>query len=163
MIYTTSDFHAFHKSILNSREQFKSMPEMNIYIINNINNIVNDSDELYILGDVEKDAQYSEKCWFLSSLKGKKTIITGNHDANDGDRLMDDGIIVNYCDSCIVHYKGIEFVLTHRPVEVKKGQINIHGHLHSKKAKIDLQHYDCGIDANDYKPVSIEEIYKIMY
>jgi len=48
--------------------------------------------------------------------------------------------------------------------DMELGTIHLHGHIHSnkdynqKQKENGLLRYDVGIDANDFKPVSVEEI-----
>lgn len=67
------------------------------------------------------------------------------------------------------------FTVTHMPQEDFVGSFNIHGHLHTpkdiellkdkcrdyslmKKYSEDGKHHDCGVDRNNYRPVSLVEI-----
>lgn len=52
-IYFTADLHLGHKNIIEySNRPFHSIQEMDDCLINNWNNTINDSDEIYILGDL---------------------------------------------------------------------------------------------------------------
>lgn len=49
------------------------------------------------------------------------------------------------------------------------GSLHLHGHIHSKGDEYNLdmresgiRHYDVGVDANNYEPVSLEEILKYL-
>lgn len=81
-----SDLHIYHKNVLNCEgssnfdgRPFKTFDEMNDTILKNWNSVVNNGDNVYILGDI---------CWkenddaiaFISQLKGNLYAIKGNHD-----------------------------------------------------------------------------------
>ena len=61
-----------------------------------------------------------------------------------------------------------KFVLFHYPIaewaDYYKGAIHLHGHQHNtpayniQQAEAGIRRYDVGVDANDFKPVSIDAI-----
>lgn len=109
-------------------------------IIDNWNRTVTNGDNVYIIGDIgrignNKDNEYLCKC--ISVLKGKKTLILGNHD----DELKDVRLRQLFVEICerkeiIDNYNGIshKLVLYHYPevfwANQHKGSILIYGHLH---------------------------------
>ena len=77
-----ADCHFFHQSLLNSMDMrpFTSVEEMNETMIERWNSKVKTHDEVYILGDFSMGSvEESEK--ILMRLKGKLTLIVGNHDS----------------------------------------------------------------------------------
>lgn len=80
MKYYTSDIHFGHNKIINfEKRPFKSVEEMDNTIINNWNNKIKPTDEVYILGDFTfyKGEKTNE---ILRQLNGSKYLIIGNHD-----------------------------------------------------------------------------------
>jgi calcineurin-like phosphoesterase family protein len=79
--YFTSDFHWYHTNILsyNPNRNCFSIEEMNNKIINNINDLVKENDELWVIGDLSMAIRPIE---VLSSLIICKNLflISGNHD-----------------------------------------------------------------------------------
>jgi calcineurin-like phosphoesterase family protein len=80
MIYFTADLHLGHKNIIKYCERpFNDVHEMNKSILDNINNIVNFDDELYILGDF--CFRGKNPIEYRSRINCQKVhIILGNHD-----------------------------------------------------------------------------------
>lgn len=133
-----SDMHFGHAKILKyDKRPFNTVGECDKAIINNWNRRVGKNDTVYILGDIswydaEKTAQ------ILESLKGKKYLITGNH---DGLLIHDKGIIKQF--SGIQSYKEIaldqgktRIILCHYPIPCFKnhyypGWYHLYGHVHS--------------------------------
>lgn len=57
--------------------------EHDILLLNNWNSIVNNNDDIYILGDIGRLGNNKENSYvasIISQLKGKKHLIIGNHD-----------------------------------------------------------------------------------
>ena len=112
-----------------------------------INSKVGKKDTLIILGDVG-DIECAKK------LKGYKILIAGNHDAG----------LTNYKDVFNEVYGGALFigekiVLSHEPINIPFA-LNIHGHVHDKKAKTDKQHINVCSDVINYTPINFNQLMK---
>ena len=112
-----------------------------------INSKVGKKDTLIILGDVG-DIECAKK------LKGYKILIAGNHDAG----------LTNYKDVFNEVYGGALFigekiVLSHEPINIPFA-LNIHGHVHDKRAKTDKQHINVCSDVINYTPVNFNQLMK---
>lgn len=161
MIYFTSDLHFDHAKIIEyCKRPFDSVEEMNKTIVENINSVVTDKDTLYILGDI----CFSKRTtYFLEQINGRKIIIMGNHD-NDNDMLeASRKNIIDWRKSyCEFKYYKKRFILFHYPIEFWNkgfyGSIHLHGHSHNSKPLTVKNRIDVGVDAWNYKPVSIDEI-----
>lgn len=174
MIYFTSDLHFQHnKEFLYKSRGFNSINEHDQTIINNWNNIVNDNDDVYILGDLMLgNIEFAIK--ELSQLKGKIHIIIGNHDTNNYINkyklLLKNVVDINYV--VILKYNGFKFYLSHYPTItttlitckdlLSQNLINLYGHTHQKNNfyKDNLFMYHVGLDSHDNKLISIDEIIK---
>lgn len=170
MIYFTSDLHFHHENIIPScHRPFRNAEDMNEKLIRNWNEVVRPEDEVYILGDVTlKGADAAYEC--LSQLCGKKYLVRGNHDSFVTKRTWEPYAftfewVKDYAE---LDVHGISFVLCHYPFlewnHMYRGAIHLHGHQHNgpsynegQKAQ-GIRRYDAGVDANDYRPVSVEEI-----
>lgn len=168
MIYFTADLHFSHEKIIkHTNRPFHTVDEMNKRMIKNWNNIVSPQDEVYILGDFTMKGGIIANL-YLQSLNGTKYLIRGNHDNFIEDKAFDKGLFQWIKDYHEVEYMNYKFVLFHYPIlEWNKeghGSIHLHGHIHSdisynlKMIKDQVKRYDVGVDANDYTPISIEEI-----
>lgn len=112
-----------------------------------INSKVGKKDTLIILGDVG-DIECAKK------LKGYKILIAGNHDAG----------LTNYKDVFNEVYGGALFigekiVLSHEPINIPFA-LNIHGHVHDKRAKTDKQHINVCSDVINYTPINFNQLMK---
>lgn len=90
-LWFTSDLHLGHKNVIKFCDRpFADVKEMSEKIIENWNNIVNDDDIVFILGDVFwfNDSQTIKK--ILNRLKGIIYIIPGNHDDFSSYHRVDD-------------------------------------------------------------------------
>ena len=157
-IFFTSDSHFFHyNSIRHSNRPYSDVQEMNRTLVDNWNKRVRQEDIVYHLGDF---------CWkglsqtkgILSQLKGKVTLITGNHDKES---------VVKAGFKEVTSYKvikpgGSHIVLFHFPIEVwdrkHYGSIHLHGHSHGTKNSEGLLRMDVGVDCNNYAPIALEEV-----
>ena len=75
-----SDLHLGHTNVIKfDNRPFESLEEMHKTIITNWNEVTNQNDTVYILGDFcwETEAGWEK---YLKELSGKKVLIRGNHD-----------------------------------------------------------------------------------
>lgn len=172
MIYFTSDLHLNHGRIIElANRPFESVEEMNDTIIANINDMVGKDDTLWILGDVcmgmtkTQDAQK-----LLDTLVCKDVhLVMGNHDPRKRrDELLAAGFatVSDYEELRIGSHKAA--VLCHYPLMSwngsARGSYMLHGHIHASASYNDgnrdagIRRYDVGVDANGYRPVSLEHI-----
>jgi calcineurin-like phosphoesterase family protein len=132
---------------------------MNETIISNCNSIVGPEDTVWHLGDFahiwKNDTSYID---ILKRLNGEIYLILGNHD----NRIDKSLFKAWYKETSIIHnVDGINrgwIKMTHKPTQVfDEFPIYLHGHTH--RILPDTHNvYDVGIDNNDFKPISIEEI-----
>lgn len=164
MIYLTSDLHFGHKNIIKlTNRPFSDVEKMNETLIKNWNNTIKPQDTIYILGDLCFKMTLEESHKIIQRLNGKKILIRGNHD-----KQYDEGLFQDICDYKELKYNKQLFILSHYPFEewnhFFSGAIHLHGHQHNHsdynyKMKLKgLKRYDVGVDANQFKPVNIEEI-----
>ena len=168
MIYFTSDLHFYHDNVIKfANRPYKSHEDMNKGLIRNWNDIVNATDEVYILGDVTmKGPEFAEEV--LYQLKGKKYLIKGNHDHFAKAKTFHTEIFEEICDYKEITALNTRFVLFHYPILEWNGffrnSIMLHGHQHNHEdynynnLKNGIMRYDVGVDANFMKPVSAEQI-----
>lgn len=188
MIYFTSDLHLGHDNAVEFKNRmFSSVEEMNQTLIQNINGTVSPEDELWILGDFSYKISREEVRKLRKQILCKKVhLIYGNHDKDySSDHIFQSvqhykELKTDYGRVVLFHYPILEWSAAHY------GSIHLHGHIHStgeynaenlkKKfsdrisyghaAKIEdlnLRIYDVGVDANDYRPISLERIAELMH
>lgn len=79
-IFYISDTHFGHKNCIKfDNRPFETVEEMDQTLIDNWNKKVSDEDTVYIIGDfIYRSGNTFE--WYLKQLKGKKILVSGNHD-----------------------------------------------------------------------------------
>ena len=187
MVYFTSDLHLGHESSIEFTDRpFSNVDEMNEKLIQNINDTVGVRDELWILGDFAYKVDREKVREFRNSIRCKSVhLVNGNHDKD----YSQDHIFQSVQDykelktpygRCILfHYPILEWNAAHY------GSVHLHGHIHStgdyntqnlmkkyrdrfpeghkeNNAGLGLRIYDVGVDANDYRPISLEHIAMLM-
>ena len=96
-------------------------------------------------------------------MNGKKILCKGNHDKKYNEELF-----AGINDFLEISIHGVNLSLMHYPMmswpKSRHGSLHLHGHIHSKgdynlqQKKEGILRYDVGVDANDYYPVSIEQV-----
>lgn len=163
-----SDPHYYHNNIVKF-ENFDGTPVrpwddatvMTDEMIEWYNELVDEGDRVYILGDVAFSATHMRNS--VSRLKGRKALVKGNHDPNNHrgmyQELFDD--IRGY-----VIMKGV--VMSHIPIHphcMGRWQLNIHGHLHNNTIKVkenwateDDRYYNACVERTNFRPKLLDEI-----
>ncbi len=170
-IYLTSDIHFGDEQIIRYiKRPFMDAFEMDEIILNNINHTVMQDDILYILGDFASDCVYGDRyANYVERINCKNVyLIRGNHDYAMT-RSYQESMFKKVIDYTEIFYKDVIFCLSHYPFECWNeqplGSIMCHGHIHSKGRynEINQWHrirkFDVGMDANHYRPVSLDYIY----
>lgn len=170
-IYLTSDLHLGHdKPFVYEARGFRNICEHDDAIVKNWNEIISFDDDVYVLGDLmlgKNDAGISR----IKSLNGKLHIIIGNHDTRQRIELYKQLYNVESVDYVtLLKYNNTTFYLSHyqtitsQPEFAKptyeKNIINLHGHTHQTNPITNKYTYNVGVDANDMRPISIDEVIK---
>ena len=169
-----SDPHFYHRNIVKftNYDGTKVRPwdcaeQMTEDMIRMYNELVDDNDRVYILGDVAFKNSDMHKA--VGRLKGRKVLVPGNHEPTKMRQyfdLFDDvrGYVVK---------KG--FIMSHIPIHpdsMGRWKLNIHGHLHNNtiKKKIkkmwgtyevsDDRYYCACVERTDFKPKLLDDILK---
>jgi calcineurin-like phosphoesterase family protein len=156
MDFVFSDPHFGHERLMKAgRPEFKTIEEMHNTIVKNYNRaIVDDNTKVYWLGDLG-DKEFIEE--FVPKMRGYKILILGNHDK------FNKSFYRKYFNE--VHETGIwwsrRILLSHHPLPVEKGFINIHGHTHLIDVETG-QHFNVCVERTEYKPVGMKKFEKIL-
>jgi len=131
---------------------------MNKYIIKRYNEIVNDDDTVYHLGDFTMAGPNRKHGieLFVRKLKGTKIIVLGNHDKLRALDYVDIGFQSAHT---FLHLEQHDLFLTHDPAvaSILLNKRWIHGHVHNLwKFKDTL--VNVSVDVWDFKPVSLNQI-----
>jgi len=155
--FFTSDQHFFHKNIIKyANRPFGSVKEMHEIIIKNHNNTVCKNDTVIHCGDFSfgnKEKTYRE---IISRLNGKNIFLKGDHDkwlGNTGSWMWIKKINKQPIVAC--HYAMKTWYLSHY------NSWQIFGHSHGRLNLMGKQ-WDIGVDANNFTPVSFEQLEQIM-
>ncbi|MBR1757353.1 MAG: metallophosphoesterase family protein [Lachnospiraceae bacterium] len=187
MLFFTSDLHLGHENAIAFTDRpFANVEEMNDCLIQNINETVGVKDELWILGDFAYKTSREDVRRFRDQIRCRQVhLVTGNHDKDySGDRIFQSvqsykELKTDYGRFILFHYPLVEWNAAHY------GAVHLHGHIHSTgsynaenlqkkycdrfpwghKSGIEglgLRIYDVGVDANAYKPISLERLVDLM-
>lgn len=143
----------------------KAINKMDETLIANWNAVVCKNDVVYHLGDFSFHSK-GETINILKRLNGRIRFIRGNHDG------VIKGEVLAYFEWQKSYYEakapgGEKIILSHYPFETwnksHHGSWHLHGHCHgSLRTTRDIKRIDVGVDTNDLKPYSMEEIEAIM-
>ena len=167
MIFYTADTHFGHQNIIRFCDRpYETIESMDRDLIERWNSKVTGSDTVYVLGDMFFRAENPGE--ILSSLKGKKHLIVGNHDGS----WMSKVDLGSYFKSVSLMEEisggSVGITLCHYPLltwKHAKRTYMIHGHIH-RDTRMDFwpmlaanEHIlNAGVDINNYEPVSFEEL-----
>ena len=173
MIWFTSDWHLFHHNVLKyDNRPFKDVHEMHEKIINNWNEVVDDNDTVYNLGDVSFGGVRGTN-EILYRLKGKMILILGNHDKEKFIKKIKDRFESIHDYFHLVHNKQ-RYVLFHYPILSFPGMyrksIHIFGHCHgnlnpiyNKQGQLLLaKRIDVGCMNHNYYPISLDHVHELV-
>lgn len=109
-------------------------------IKDNWNHVVTNGDTVYILGDIGKEGNNKDNeylCEIISTLKGRKVLIQGNHEKIKDLRLRQLFAEIVPYKEITDNYNGLNhnLVLSHYPIFVwnncYKGWLHLYGHVHN--------------------------------
>lgn len=157
-----SDTHFFHTNMLKFTDDkgkrtrpFNSLEEMHEYMIKKWNDVVDDNDYVYHLGDVtfQYHKPFNE---LMSRLKGKKRLIVGNHD-----KIWNPALQRWFEKAELWHgFKEYNFTAVHMPLPIqglRDGAYCVHGHVHQNSLK-NPNYINVSVEVRDYTPVHIDQI-----
>jgi len=179
--WITSDCHFGHSNIIKyCNRPFKNVKENDDTILNNINSLVsNPNDHLYILGDF----CFGDPYHYIQKINCKNLhFVIGSHDKK---MWRCKQYFIEFKDKIITTLNNHIFVMTHcchlTWEKSHWGSIHLYGHSHGRLGRVDdpevpenkyrtainlilsrAKSMDVGVDTNNFKPYSIEEIIELM-
>ena len=121
------------------------------------NDRVTEQDEVWHLGDFAVGRR-TDPAALLSSLKGRKHLITGNNDPAGVVALPGWASVQPYAELTV---EGIGLVLCHYAFRtwrnMSRHALNLHGHSHGRLSPVRRQ-YDVGVDVWNFSPVALADI-----
>lgn len=175
-LWFISDTHFYHENIIKyCNRPFKDASEMNEVLISNWNALVKPNDDVIIGGDFIHSGNLELIHSIMDRLNGDKWLVYGNHCYQN--KFERDEICKRFNYHCWdamdfqvedseVEDGFLKFHVNHYPCEFwTRGAIHLHGHIHSgknstasEKLAFKSLRYDIGVDNNDFKPTSYEQI-----
>ena len=180
MLYFTSDHHFGHANIIRyCNRPFADVDEMNRALVDNWNDTVSASDEVWVLGDVAM-GQRQETLKLVRELHGRKFLLPGNHDNcwhghKNGEQHLalyyECGFEHIFGGDTTVELAGEEVLVSHFPYRndgpndeqfakfrpIDRGGWLLHGHVHNNWRQWGRM-INTSVEAWDYRPVSAETI-----
>lgn len=176
-IWFASDYHFLHANVIKyDNRPFEDVLEMNEVLIDNWNELVDDKDIVFYLGDLSFERNGNETKNIVDQLKGKIHYILGNHDDEKKiAKLNRFETISDYVNLLVDDEdnprKKQGIIMMHYPIlswdKAHHGDWHLHGHCHQSLANKKIEYYnrkvlDVGCNGWDYKPVSYNEIKSVM-
>jgi len=146
---------------------------MHAVLVSNWNSVVAKTDEIYILGDLAYKGQPEQVNQIIKRLNGVKHLIRGNHDHFVDKPEFDQSVFASIKDYDVVAYKDARFVLFHYPIlewaHFHRKSAHLYGHVHNNVShdpelsdRLSVpgpRAINVGVDCNDLRPISAEEVY----
>ena len=186
-LWFTSDTHYDHKNICaattnwvgaeNLTRKFSSLDKMNDELVFWINQRVDQDDILFHLGDWSFNGFENIRKFRERIVCKNIHLILGNHDHHierNKDNIQSIFSSVNQYLHLEVKWEGKDkfeharFALMHYPIAswngMSDGVIHLHGHVHlpNNLRVAEGKAMDVGVDGNNYEPISMGEVLKIM-
>lgn len=168
----TSDNHYYHKNVMKySNRPFNSVEEMNESMIEQHNDVVDENDTVWFLGDFGFASPLKIEN-ILKRLKGNKFLILGNHDRQfrkNRKRFLHDDMFKGIYDYKEINVGKQPIMLFHYGMRIwnrsHHGTWLLYGHSHGRLPPYGKS-LDVGVDdkhiSDDYRPYSFEEIKTFM-
>jgi len=155
-VFFTSDTHFGDPRVLRiDRRPFPSLEAHDAALVENWNAVVGPQDEVWHLGDFALGPPPERIAGLLAALNGTKHLVIGN---NDGPETLGQPGWASTQHYAELSLEGARLVLCHYAFRtwnrMGSGVINLHGHSHGK-LKGATRQYDVGVDARDFRPVSL--------
>ncbi len=142
MNYYISDLHLFHNNVTRAGKNFDDRPFDDLEQMHNLikekwNSKVTNGDTVYILGDMAIRGTQEDLIAYVSTLRGHKILVRGNHD--DIRDLRYKQLFDEICDykeiQDTLNGETIRVVLCHYPIlmwrDQHRGSILLYGHVHN--------------------------------
>lgn len=161
MNYYISDMHLFHKNVTKAGKDFDDRPfedleEMHALFKEKWNAKITNGDTVYILGDMAMRGTQEDLIAFVSTLKGHKVMIRGNHDDIRDQRYQQ--LFDEICDykemRDTLNGEHVKLVLCHYPILMWKdqhhGSILLYGHVHNSIEEHYFRKCLCGMNNSEF-------------
>ncbi len=159
--FFTSDWHFYHSMIIKyCNRPYKSEKEMRLDIIAKHNEVVNEDDTTYVLGDVGMLGRdkLSKLRPILAKMNGSFHLILGNHD--EGKPFTYERMGFTTVHTALQYSDNI--ILRHDPASaiMMPDKLWLVGHVHNVFHILTdpITVYNVGVDVNNFYPVTLKQI-----
>lgn len=154
--FIIGDLHFGNDGMFNRAysKTFSTKEEYMESVVKNYNQVISNNHRVVFLGDLGNGEELKK---YIPKMKGYKILILGNHDKY-AKRFYNDLFDEVYSTPIFILPR---IVLSHEPIPVEPGVLNLHGHTHAVKLKSD-QHINLCIEHTDYKPVRFKQFTGIL-
>lgn len=158
-VFFTGDTHFGDLRVLRfDHRPFATLDAHDAGLIERWNTAVAPGDTVWHLGDFALGPEPERIAELVAALNGEKHLIVGNNDEAPTLSAPGWASIRHYAELAV---DGRLLVLCHYAFrtwnDMGRGAIDLHGHSHGKLTPIPKQ-YDVGVDAQDFRPVTLDEI-----
>ncbi len=158
-VFFTADTHFGDMRALRfDHRPFPTLDAHDAALVTRWNAAVGADDTVWHLGDVALGPPPARVAELVAALNGTKHLLVGNND--DAATLAAPGwaSVGHYAEFAV---DGRPLVLCHYAFRtwngISRGALNLHGHSHGKLTPMPKQ-YDVGVDAQEFRPVTLAEI-----
>ncbi len=157
--FFTSDTHFGDMRVLRfDHRPFPTIDAHDDALVARWNAVVGPCDTIWHLGDFALGPTAARAAAILDSLAGEKHLLIGNND-DDATLALPGWTSVSAYREIVVDARTL--VLGHYAFRtwngMGRGALNLHGHSHAKLSPMPRQ-YDVGVDAQDFRPVTLAEV-----
>ena len=158
-VFFTSDTHFGDMRVLRfDHRPFATLEEHDAALVGRWNEVVGESDTVWHLGDFALGPGPARVAELVRALRGEKHLLIGNNDDMATITAPGWASVGHYAELTV---DGRQLVLCHYAFrtwnDMGRGALNLHGHSHGKLTPIPKQ-YDVGVDAQDFRPVTLPQI-----
>ncbi len=152
--FVTGDLHFFHQNIIRyCTRPFAGVAEMNEALERHWNDLIQDGDEVYVLGDfaLARPERYFELGKLFGRLRGKKYLLKGNHDRGavldlPWERLIVAGTLE--VDGVVLVHDGYDLENPKTYADRPIFQAHVHDVWKQRANRL-----NCGVDVWHFRPV----------
>lgn len=175
MYFFTSDVHLDDEDTLYWEQRpFKNCKQFNKFLFKLWNKQTTKNDTIYIIGDwldCEKGGSdlWEKSIHYVRKLKAQVILVVGNNEErvikfyfdNDFEKFRQFCLKCGYKDvvrNATVKIEGVEFYLTHKPKNYKKGMLNLFGHTHRTSGLYYPFGFNVSCDLSHFRLLSEKDI-----
>lgn len=166
-VFVTSNQQFGRKGAIRTyKRPFDDVNEMNLYLVEAWNSVVNDDDIVYVLGNFAWDPETLEM--ITKNLNGDIIVISGEYDRAARDVAEIKGIAdIEYLYNAIEEHPEVNAVLSYWPLGEwpgkNKGSYSIIGYPgNNHKTNHKTRVINCACDTWEFKPVEISKLIELL-